>query len=244
MSANPVAAWIVPLKGHLFDLEDLPHHMEGSPVSVINRDEGWYLRIPSEVVGHNFEPVLPAATEYVALLNGICAVQLHDVRPLELASGEFYGLDAYGQVVHTVVRVNTPGVRLKLGHVDQHSSAHRQTPKGMFAPLLREASTTPAKADALTIVGRSRLNWSDLYLVFALVEAGVGKQMYSKRWISRLDAELFMRTVQAHTALGGSRSKRAAVQEPPVTLMTLKTALDLMRRLVARWLTETTHSKA
>jgi hypothetical protein len=44
--------------------------------------------------------------------------------------------------------------------------------------------------------------------------------------------------------LGGSRSKRAAVQEPPVTLMTLKTALDLMRRLVARWLTETTHSKA
>jgi hypothetical protein len=240
MSANPVTAWIVPLKGHLFDLEDLPHHTEGSPVSVINRGEGWYLRIPSDVVGHDFEPVLPVARNYVALLNGICAVELHDVRPLELASGEYYALDAYGQVVHTVVQMSTPGVRYKAGHAGQHATAHGKKPNGAFAPLLREANSVPPKADALAIVGRSTLNWSELYLAFALVEAGVGKRMYSQRWISRLDAELFMRTVRTYTALGGRGSSRKAVEEPPASLMTLTTALHLIRRLVARWVADTT----
>jgi len=244
MSANPVAAWIVPLKGHLFDLEDLPHHLEGSPVSVINRGEGWYLRIPSEVVGHDFEPVLPAAREYLALLNGICAVQLEDVRPLELASGEFYGLDVYGQVVHTIVQVKTPGVRYKPGHAGQHSGAHRNRPKGTFAPLLQEARATPSKAYALAIVGRSTLNWCDLYLVFALVEAGVGKRMYTEHWIARLDAALFLRTVRTFTALGGNGSSRKVVAEPPATLMNLTTALDLMRRLVARWVVDTARPAA
>lgn len=67
---------------------------------------------------------------------------------------------------------------------------------------MKEASHNRAKADALTLVGRPSPSWSELYLIFELVEANVGGRMFADGWIGRTEANLFTRTANSYTALG------------------------------------------
>lgn len=247
-ASRPITAWIVPLKGHPFDLEDLPLYLEHSRISVVRREEAYFLSIGADIVGQTFERVIPAAERYAALLNGLCAVALKGVQPFELDGGPFHGIDAQGNVVHTAVRIGPAGVRCKVGRVTPlvDSIAGREGKGGALTPLLQAAKASISKADALVIVGRSIPSWSELYLVFQLVESGVGRRMYRQRWISLSDAEHFTRTASSHTALHkrGSRRHKDTSGEPPADPMAHPVALHLMRRLVARWLDDETSSPA
>jgi hypothetical protein len=55
--------------------------------------------------------------------------------------------------------------------------------------------------DALVIIGRPNLTWSELYLLFELVQAEVGGEMFDLGWISRRDADLFTHTANNYSAL-------------------------------------------
>lgn len=238
MTSRAITAWVVPLKGHEFDLEDLPIYLDGSPVTVVKREANYFLQLSTSVAGATYERVGDLAADFLALVNGAASVLIHGYRLIELEGGAFYGIDANGEIAHTVIQVDTAEVRCKGGHVTIAINGvaqpdHRRSSMGS---LLREASHNRAKADALTLVGRPSPNWSELYLVFELVEANVGGRMFADGWIGRTEANLFTRTANSYTALGMAGRHGKDRGDPPAEPMQQQAAVTLMRSLVAGWL--------
>ncbi len=237
MANRKTRSWAVPLNGHAFDIDDLPVYLDGSPVTVIKRTEKYYLLLSEEVAGESYESVLAVAARYLALINGAASLLINGYRPIELEGGAFHGLDEHGEFTQTVVPVGTTEIRCKLGQVTISIGG---TPEpddrtGSMNLFLKHATGNQAKADALAILGRPSPSWSELYLAFELVEANVGRQMFTAGWIGKTEATLFTRTANSYTALGTSGRHGKDRGVPPTEPMEKHVALDLVRRLVASW---------
>jgi hypothetical protein len=238
MTSREITAWIVPLKGHAFDLEDLPLYLDGSPVIVVKRGESHFLQIATSVAGTTHEQVGQLAIDYLALINGAASVLIDGYRNVELEVGHFYGIDAVGNVANTVIQLGSAEMRFKAGHVTVtvNGASQQDSRKGLIDELLRETTRNRAKADALAIVGRPTPSWSELYLVFELVEANAGKRMYSDGWIGKTESKLFTRTANSYTALGKAGRHGKDRGAPPANPMHQGDAVRLMRSLVVAWL--------
>lgn len=240
MSNQRISSWAVPLKGHAFDIEDLPLYLDGSPVTVIKRAGKYFLLLSREVVGMSHEPVLETAARYLCLINGAASLLINGFKPIELERGAFHGIDAHGKFTQTVVPVGAAEIRCKLGHatISIDGVPHADDRTDLMSLFLNDATANQAKADALVILGRFSPSWSELYLAFELVEANTGGIMYSAGWISRADATLFTRTANSYTALGPSGRHGKDRGAPPNVPMKKETALALVRSLVASWFRE------
>lgn len=241
MASRPISSWVVPLKGHAYDLEELPIYLDGSPVTVVKRGDEYFLQLSSSVAGQTCERVGELAVDFLAVVNGAASVLIAGYRPIELEGGTFYGLNENGEVVDTVVQLRAAEVRCKAGHVTVaiDGAAQPDHRKGSMSSILREALHNRAKADALRLVGRSTPSWAELYLVFELVEANVGRRMFDDGWISQAEAKLFTRTANSYTALGTAGRHGKDRGHPPTEPMQQQAAVTLMRALVAAWVRET-----
>jgi hypothetical protein len=237
MDKQQVASWVVPLVGHQFDLEDLPLWFAGRDVRVEPYDNGFALVIPSEIVGDSYEPVRALAEEQLALINGIGRLLSSSFRPISLTD-KLFGVDSAGAVRNTVVVVGSAEMRVKGGSVRVVIGGEVQPDlaEGAASPLMRAASRSPRAHDALIIIGRPSLTWSELYLLFELVEAEVGGRMFELAWISRSDADLFTRTANSYRVLrsGGRHGKDRG--DPPAQPMQHGLAVTLVCALVLAWL--------
>ena len=229
--------WVIPLVGDHFDLEDLPLWLVGQGVHVAERDGGFELVIPAAIIGANYEPVRAFAEEQLELINGVGRLLGAAFRPLSLAD-KLFGLDAAGTVVHTVLAVSPAEMRVKAGSVRVVVGGKAQPdPREAAAlPLLRAASLSPRARDALTIVGRPTLTWPELYLIFELVQADVGGQMFDRGWISRIDANLFTHTANSYSTLRSDGRHGKDRGESPAQPMPHGAATKLICGLVLAWL--------
>jgi hypothetical protein len=232
-----IASWIVPLVGHQVDLEDLPLWLARQDVHVATRDNRFAFMIPSAMVGVNDEPVRAFAEQQLELINGIGQLLGSAFRPISLAD-RFFGVDSAGTVLHTVVAVNPAEERDKAGSVRAVVGGRvRPDPREAAAsPLIRAASRSPRARDALSIVGRPNLTWSELYLLFELVQADVGGQMFDLGWTSRSDANLFTHTANSYTTLRRDGRHGRDRGAPPARPMQYGAAVTLVRGLVLAWL--------
>lgn len=237
MDKQQIASWIVPLVGQRFDLEDLPLWFAGLDVRVESRDNNFVLVIPARIVGDNYEPVRAFAEEQLALINGIGRLLSSSYRPISLA-GNLFGVDTAGAVRNTVVAVGTAEMRVKAGLVRVVIGDELQPDptEGAASPLIRAASRFPRAYDALIIIGRPNLTWSELYLLFELVEAEVGSQMFELAWISRSDADLFTRTANSYSVLRSNGRHGKDRGDPPTQPMQYVLAVTLVRDLILAWL--------
>ena len=237
MSERGVISWVVPLAGHKFDLEDLPRWFSGQDVRVAPHEEGFALVIPTSVIGARYESVLAFAEKHLSLVNGVGRLLNSKFRVVSLTS-RVLGLEPSGVVCHTVVAIGAAEMRMKtsavgvaLGGVVQPDPAD-----GLAAPLLRAASRSPRAHDALVIAGREDLTWSELNLLFELVEAEVGGKMFERGWMSKPDAKLFTRTVNSYSALRTAGRHGKDRGDPPKDPMPHGTAVGLVRTLLLSWL--------
>ena len=237
MSARIVTSWVIPLTGHKFDLEDLPRWFAGQAVHVAPYKDGFSLVIPTSVIGSSYEPVHAFAEERLLVVNGVGRLLNSKFRPVSLSSNVL-GLDTAGVVCHTVIAAGTAEIRMKAGGVlVDLGEATPPDPTGDLAtPLLRAASSSARAHDALVIVGRKDLTWSELYLLFELVEAEIGGEMHHRGWISAADADLFTHTANSYSALRSDGRHGKDRGRPPPTPMSHSTANDLVRGLVLAWL--------
>ena len=237
MDRQRIASWILPLVGHQFDLEDLPLLLVGQDVHVAPHEDMFVLVIPSAIIGDDYEPVRAFAEEQLELINGACRVLSSTFRPVSLA-GQILGVDSAGNVLHTVVGINTLELRSKAGAVRPvlGGSVQPDPREGAASALIRGAMSSPRGRDALTIVGRPSLTWSELYLLYELVEADVGGQMFKLGWISGSDADLFSHTANSYNALRSSGRHGKDKGDAPAHPMPLANASTLIRDLVFAWL--------
>ena len=238
MASREITSWIVPLRGHALDLEELLIYLDGSPVAVVKRGESYFLQPSASIAGTTHDRVGELAIEYLGLINGAASVLIDGYRPAELDGGGFYGIDARGDIANTVLQVGCAEMRCKAGHITIAVNGVKQKDNrlGVMDVLLRQAAQDRAKADALALVGRRTPSWSELYLVFELVEANAGSRMYADGWIGRAESTLFTRTANSFTALGKAARHGKDRGDPPVNPMRQQDAVRLMRSLVAGWL--------
>lgn len=236
MTINAISAWIIPLKGHAYDLEDLPIYLSGSPVTVIKRETGFFMQISTSVIGDDSERIADVASEYLSLINGAATLLLNNFHPLELGDG-FFGIDENGDIAHTVIQLRSVMMRVKAGHgvIVVNGVTLPDERAGAMSDILRCAIEDRGKADALALIGRPSPTWSELYLVFELVEANTQGRMHSECWISKADKIRFQRTANSYTALGKAARHGKDTAQPPSTPLTHCAATNLMRNLVARW---------
>jgi hypothetical protein len=130
VSARATSAWLVPLDGHAFDLEDLPVYLQGSPVDVVSSPGGYQLRLPVGLTGPSHDRVRQLAADFLELLNGAASLLIDGYRPLQLAQGAFFGVDEAGAVMHTVLPVGTGELRSKVGHTTTILNGVRQPTRG------------------------------------------------------------------------------------------------------------------
>jgi hypothetical protein len=229
--------WLVPLRGHEFDLEDLPVYLHGAQAQAVKRDGIYYLVLPFTTSGASYEPIRDIAFETVARLNGAMTLLTQAHWPVEVAQAAFFALDERGVIAHTVVPVGTAHERNKAGQlgVTVNGVAQSDPRSGRAASLLAAASRKPALADALALIGRASPTWAELYLVFELVESNIGGKMFENGWISAVDEKQFSQTVNSYTALGrhGRHGKNRG--SPPAVALNHGQAIKLMRALVLGW---------
>src|SRR5688572_25231113 len=220
LEKRETAAWVIPLIGDHLDLEDLPLWLAGQGVHVAERNGTFELVIPVTIIGDNYEPVRAFAEEQLDLINGVGRLLGQAFRPLALAD-KLFGIDAAGTVVHTVLVVGTAEMRVKAASVRAVVGGKVQPdPRDAAAsPLLRAASLSLRARDALTIVSRPVLTWSELYLLFELVQVDVGGQMFDCGWISRADANLFTHTANSYSTLRTDGRHGKDRGEPPAQPM-------------------------
>ncbi|HZM84999.1 MAG TPA: hypothetical protein VFF31_00455 [Blastocatellia bacterium] len=237
LKKRETAAWVIPLVGDHFDLEDLPRWLAGQSIHVAERDGAFELVISVAIIGDNYEPVRAFAEEQLDLINGVGRLLGQAFRPLSLAD-KLFGIDAAGTVVHTVLAVGTAEMRVKAGSVRAVVGGKVQPDprEAAASPLLRAASLSPRARDALTIVGRPALTWSELYLLFELVQADVGGQMFDRGWISRADADLFTHTANSYSTLRSDGRHGKDRGEPPAQQMLHGVATKIVCGLVLAWL--------
>jgi len=239
MYPRPVAVWYVPLEGHLFDLEYLPIYMDGCSVRVERAEGQFCLALPVAVTGLSHDRVLEVATAFIELINGAASLFIDSYRPIAPAKGAFFGADESGAMVSTVVPVGTAEERCKASHITAlvKSVPQPDTSQGKIARVVEAAQQSVAAKDALTLIGRPSATWSELYLIYELVEANVGGRMYSENWIPRKQGKLFTRTANSYTSLGRASRHGKEKFQPPSQPMSQREATQLMRTLVAAWLT-------
>jgi len=89
--------------------------------------------------------------------------------------------------------------------------------------------------DALVILGRSSPSWSELYVVYELVQSNDGSRMKQEEWISHSDEKLFTRTVNSHISLRTEARHGKDTATPPLAPMEKSKAINLMKSLVRLW---------
>lgn len=237
VTTRPISAWIVSLSGHQFDLEDLPILLHGSAVHVAKREDGYYLVLPRAVAGSAPELIRTLAAEHLALINGAASLLSESFRPIEMGDA-CYGVDEHGEVASTVVSVGCGEARAKGGRVliSINGIGQPDARCGAATALLRAAGSSTAAADALVIAGRPAPSWSELYLVYELIESNTGRRMFENGWIQKSDAALFTRTANSYTALGRIGRHGKDRGDPPPKPMALREATTLMRTVAAAWL--------
>ena len=237
MTDGDVKSWLVPLAGHRFDLEDLPRWFSGQDVHVAPFEDGFALVIPATVIGMSYEPVYAFAEERLSLVNGVGRLLSPKFRAVSLTN-HVKGINGDGTVCHTVVAAGTAEVRIKAhaAGVALGGEASIDPAEGLAAPLLRAAEQSDRAHDALVIAGRPDLTWSELYLLFELVEAEVGGQMIDRRWISKANAVLFSRTANSYSVLGVAGRHGKDRGDAPSKPMKYDAAVQLIRKLVLAWM--------
>ena len=241
MSNRKTRSWAVPLKGDVFDMEDLPLYLDGSQVTVAKREDKYFLLLPVEVVGDSYELVTESATSYLSLINGAASLLIDGYRPVSLEGGVFHGIDEQGNISQVVVPVSTAEIRCKLngGTISINGELQPDHRTGSLNLFISNATGHQAKADALVLLSRSSPSWSELYLVYELVESNVGSRMFTDGWIGKAKAAQFTRTANSYTALGAAGRHGKDSGAPPAKIMEKHSAELLIRSLVASWFQET-----
>jgi len=238
-----VSKWIVDLKGHRFDLEDLPDFLHGTGLSVEVHGNGWILA-PSLFTqwtdtsdSHHVEV---EAHRLVELINGLARCLTHE-------SG--------GVEVKQVCAIDTNGVRSHFASITERVSARAKvyetvtssdgsvisSQRGAWRPHARAALDNENIAKALQWVSRRPTTWGNLYKAFELVRAygRNEREMIAGGWASKADISLFRQTANSVGAIGDDARHGVDQEDPPKQPMDISTAAALVRRLVKAWIEET-----
>lgn len=227
--------WLVQLKGHRFDLEELTTKFHTPDVSIIKKDNEYYLK--SEEFDSLTKPsdVLSAASKIIELVNGAVKIFAGRFQNVHV-SGSICEISKCGERKHYIHLAGTIHVRTRVSATVIVSNGVIKSPKRPNnAELLVEAATADATiADALHFISIGE-NWNDLYKVFEIIRDDLSdvKTLVTDKELSRFRGTAQSRSLLGDSARHASKKFIGPGRLPP---MTLSEAKSFIYTLFQRWL--------
>jgi hypothetical protein len=231
--------WLVRLKGHEFDLEELCDHFTSADRNVKKEEDGYYY-LRSSDFDQMSEPdaVSERAQDLMERING-AAKLLSGVsyRPVEF--DVVIRVDDDGKRHHHMTLSSTIEMRsrvtgkLTVGETGETMDVLRP-PSGVDS-LVNLADQNAKVADALRFYARS--DWFNLYKAWEVVRdaAGGETELIKKGWATKAQRRRFTGTAQSRAELGDeARHAREKVQ-PPKNPMSLEEAQAFVRSVIEAW---------
>lgn len=237
--------WIVELRGHPFDFEDLPDLLVGSPLAVEKHGSGWILS-PELFAGMtDANAVRELAETRTRLLDGLHRCTSHDAGPI--AMGAVQSVDEKGTKTTHMFIQDTISVRAKARlSVIRNGVELPDDSVGRLRPLAQLALEDQTAAAILRFMSNRPVTWHDLYKVCEIVlsDAGGMRRVVERGWATRAEIEHFKETAN-HPGASGDAA-RHGVQKGGYTKtpMDVGTAAALVRRLASRWLDSCVEAKS
>lgn len=234
-------AWAFELKGDPCDLADLAYFSSTNAVRVKKRGEVYELVMPSHTVDSEYSNIKRSAETLVDWLNGLGKLYSDTFEGVVLV-GPLFSLDEAGERRDTVIFPETGRFRLRgmRATILVNGKEAPDPEKDAAARALKSASEKTAIGDALTLVGRPNPTWSELYVIYELVESASKGQQVKAGWVSKAELDSFKRTANSYTALGVSGRHGAATHPAPAKPMPYEEAIEVVRRMVKGWLASQT----
>jgi hypothetical protein len=231
--------WLVRLKGHEFDLEELSDHFTSTDRNV-KKDEDGYYYVTSEDFNRitDSDAVHKRALELIEHMNGAATYHAGgNYRPVE-----FDGLaqiDESGQPRNFVflsgVIEGRSRITAKLTVGDQDSTDDAPQPPGEVAVLVNLADQNEKVADALRFYQRG--DWINLFKAWEIVcDDARGSHIVVKNgWAVERDRNRFTGTAQSRGELGDEARHASERYKAPKDPMTLNEARAFVRSVIRAW---------
>ena len=231
--------WLVRLKGHVFDLQELSDRFTSNDRNVKKADDGhYYLRSSDFNQESDPDAVSKRAQDLIAHMNG--AVKLlsgGSYRPVEF--DVVTHVDDDGKRHHHITLSGTveAGSRmtatLSVGETGETLDAPRPTSEA--ESLVDLADRNEKVADALRFYEKG--DWVNLYKAWEVVcdAAGGLHQVVNNGWATESDRSRFTHTAQSRAVLGDEARHASERIKAPKDPMTLDEAQAFVRSVIQAW---------
>ena len=233
-----MADWLVELRGHTFDLEDLANLFTTPDLLILKEGEEFLLKSTAFDALANADEVYAKAKSLMPSLNGIASVYVAGYRNVGM-SGVVVSIDAGGtRKRHIYLSVDAGDFRIR-GSADVAGDV--VAPKG---PTPADAAIGAALKEevvsrALRFFGQTT-NWVNLYKVLDAIREDLGgklKAVEDRGWVAASEIGRFTGTANNHTAASGEARHGFDFKGGPIANpMSLNEAEELIRTLLREWL--------
>jgi hypothetical protein len=231
--------WLVRLKGHEFDLQELSDHFASADRNVSKDKDGYYyLRSSDFDPMSDSDAVRERALRLIELMNG--ATTLHtggSYRPVEFDAVTQVGDD--GKRHHRITLSATVEGRARMtanpsvGETGEAVDAPR--PPDEAESLVHLADRNHRVADALRFYERG--DWVNLYKAWEVVSDAAGSlhQVVKNGWADDDERRRFTGTAQSREVLGDEARHASVKFKAPKNPMTLEEARAFVQCVIRAW---------
>jgi hypothetical protein len=235
-----MSEWLVRLKGHEFDLEDLSGHFN-SPKRNVRKDKDGYYYLRSS----GFDPladdaaIRERALELIEHMNGAAKIYSGE----SFRTVEFNGIsyvDEEGQrhnfVYLSGVMEGRSRVSGSLTVVREGEVVEPPEPPRKAEMLVDLAARDARVADTLRFFQKG--DWVSLYKAWEVVgdAAGGAHSIVSNGWATRVDQSRFTGTAQSREELGDEARHASEKYKSPTNPMFLSEARAFVRSVIEAWI--------
>jgi hypothetical protein len=220
--------WIIELRGHKFDLQNLGDWFSSSLIRVTREHNSYYLWSSKFTHLIEAEEVRQCALTLLQRMNALAKIHSGEFKNVELGNVLRRGND--GKPPHQYIFLET---------IKSQARVFGGAPP-ISVDWLELAEQDPNIAEALKNFSFREHNWVNLYKIYEIIEADFGgmNQLFEQTWVNESKIRAFKYTANHPAAeAGGSEARHArSSQMPPKKPMRLPEAIALIKDLLQSWL--------
>ncbi len=234
-------SWMVELHGAEIDLRELQRLNSLSQVNIVAENNCFYLTAEEFDLHSEVREVLSRAAEIVKVINAIAYLEIENWENISVKDA--IRKDSQGNIHRFLIaepghfRMRGGNVTFKITRADgtvEESPIPQNTLSSFFKTSQNDANVNKA----LRIFGGREHTWSNLYIIYEIIESDVGGKsvIVSNNWCSGKKIENFKRTANSLTAVGDEARHGKETSNPPPSPMLLDEAKTLIENILKKWL--------
>lgn len=239
LDMKQITQWMIELGGDIFDLKELLRLNSLPGFSVVEENDRFYLRAAEFNSSSDASDVLNRGIEIVRIMNGIAQIEIQNwenVKVIGVAHDETNGTRT--QFMSPLSFRSRSRMSFNATVIKADGPIDNSTQKSTFESFFELSQADTEVEKALRIYGSREHTWSNLYIIYEIIEFDVGGKgvIVSKGWSSNSKIEVFKRTANSVTAAGDDARHGKEETVPPSPPMLLVEAESMIEGILRQWL--------